>query len=54
MWQKYASIHHARSMNFTQLAERMLQQEPNKSLLSIFKTIYRLKRGVQQTNIIHA
>ena len=54
MWQKYVHIHDARSMNFAQLADLMQQQDPDKSLLSIFKTIYRLKRGVQQTDTIHA
>jgi hypothetical protein len=53
MWQKYVWVHHARTMNFAQLAELFQQQEGNKSLLSIFKTIYRLKRGVQQTQNIH-
>ena len=53
MWQKYVRIHHARTMNFAQLAELFQQQEGNKSLLSIFKTIYRLKRGIQQTQSMH-
>jgi hypothetical protein len=40
-------------MDFAQLAELFQQQEGNKSLLSIFKTIYRLKRGIQQTQSMH-
>jgi hypothetical protein len=51
MRKKYVMVQEAMDHNFVQLADQF-RDESNKSLLSVFKSVYRLKRGVKDTSII--
>ncbi len=52
MWEKYLYIKDAFSHNYVQMAD-IIRTDSDKSLNIIFKDVYRLKRGVEDTIIIH-
>lgn len=52
MRQKYLYIKEAFSHNYVQMAD-MIRSDSDKSLHNVFKDVYRLKRGVQDTMVIH-
>lgn len=52
MWKKYIHIHRAFSHNYVQMSD-MIRDESDKPLHNIFRAVYRMKRGIQDTALIH-
>lgn len=53
MRQKYLLVQQSMHKSFAELAAMLMEQDEHKSLLSVFKTVYRVKRWIQNTAVIH-
>lgn len=52
MWKKYLLVDQAMHCDFADLVAFLRTEWTNKSLLSLFKTAYRLKRWIERTDIV--
>ncbi len=52
MWKKYLLVDQAMHYDFADLVDILRAESTNKSLLSLFKTAYRLKRWIESTDIV--